>query len=50
MPPDPGPRPAEQVNAEMRALIVGGRLTDPEAYQRLLVEWVEAMRGGVKAA
>jgi len=47
-------RPSAVVNAAMRGLWVDGVLTDPEAYQLLLVEWAEAMRaeqdGVVEAA
>lgn len=34
----------------MRALWVSGVLTDVEAYQRLLVEWAEAVRRDVAEA
>ncbi|MFI2349686.1 hypothetical protein ACH492_22065 [Streptomyces sp. NPDC019443] len=46
-PADRGPvRPAADVNAEIRALFPPGAVepTDPERYQRLLVEWAEAVR------
>lgn len=49
MPPVPA-RPAAEVNADMRALWVSGVLTDVEAYQRLLVEWAEAVRADVAEA
>lgn len=34
----------------MRALWASGVLTDVEAYQRLLVEWAEAVRADVAEA
>ncbi|NUL09051.1 hypothetical protein [Streptomyces lunaelactis] len=39
-------RPAAVVNADIRALWPAGAVepTDPERYQRLLVEWAEAVR------
>jgi hypothetical protein len=49
MSPDPlrptAARSAAEVNADMRALWVDGVLTDEDRYQRLLVEWAEAVRG-----
>lgn len=51
MPVSPAPaRSRAEVNADMRALWVSGVLTDVEAYQRLLVEWAEAVRADVAEA
>ena len=50
MPPtsaDCGPvRPAAAINTAIRALWPAGAVepTDPERYQRLLIEWAEAVR------
>lgn len=53
-PPPPGPRPAEVVQAEIRALMqeTGGWLWGPTRarYEQLRDEWVAAMRGEVAAA
>ncbi|MFF5409277.1 hypothetical protein ACFY8E_03120 [Streptomyces albidoflavus] len=50
---DTAPRPAAVVNAEIRALLMRrGGLTPAErtAYERLLVEWAQAVRAEVVVA
>ncbi|MFJ6615543.1 MULTISPECIES: hypothetical protein [Streptomyces] len=42
-------RPMVELNAEIRALVADGGVVSPEGrreYERLLVEWVAAVRGG----
>lgn len=42
-------RPMVELNAEIRALVANGSVVSPEGrreYERLLVEWVAAVRGG----
>ncbi|WP_181009338.1 hypothetical protein [Streptomyces sp. SM11] len=42
-------RPMVVLNAQIRALVAGGGVASPEGrreYERLLVEWVSAVRGG----
>ncbi|MER7695974.1 MULTISPECIES: hypothetical protein [unclassified Streptomyces] len=46
-------RPMVVLNAEIRALVSGGGVVSPEGrreYERLLVEWVAAVRGGPSSA
>lgn len=51
MPVSPAPAcPADALNEAIRALWVSGVLTDVEAYQRLLVEWADAVRADVAEA
>ncbi|WP_431789013.1 hypothetical protein HLK56_29530 [Streptomyces sp. G9] len=41
-------RPMVELNAEIRALVADGGVVSPEGhreYERLLVEWVAAVRG-----
>jgi len=53
-PPSGAPRPAEVVQADIRALMqsTGGWLWGPtrEQYERLRDEWVAAVRGSVTTA
>ncbi|MFI9344901.1 hypothetical protein ACIG0D_27100 [Streptomyces sp. NPDC052773] len=53
-PPPVGARPAEVVDAEIRALLLstGGWLWGPtrQRYEALRDEWVEAVRGEMTAA
>ena len=53
-PPPAGPRPADVVQADIRALMreTGGWLWGPtrERYEQLRDEWIAAVRGGVTAA
>ncbi|MGW7097587.1 hypothetical protein [Streptomyces sp. NPDC054874] len=42
-------RPMVELNAAIRALVADGGVVSPEGrreYERLLVEWVAAVRGG----
>ncbi|GAB2920378.1 MULTISPECIES: hypothetical protein [unclassified Streptomyces] len=42
-------RPLVELNAKIRALVAAGGVVSPEGrreYERLLVEWVAAVRGG----
>ncbi|WNF31503.1 hypothetical protein RI138_29165 [Streptomyces sp. C11-1] len=44
-------RPMVVLNAEIRALVADGAMVSPEGrreYERLLVEWVAAVRGGAR--
>ncbi|MGW0311988.1 hypothetical protein [Streptomyces flavidovirens] len=55
MPPTPpadrgSVRPADEVNAEMRALWVDGVLVDAARYGELLEEWAEAVKASVVEA
>lgn len=49
---DTAPRPAAVVNAEIRALLMrrGSGPAERAAYERLLVEWAQAVRAEVVVA